>query len=240
MKERTGFRAARAAVVVIYAALILPFVHSYIRKSYQTYLNIQYWLLPTRVGQFGRVVEAFDRYLVVNYVLLLFLPLLILLLLFRHKVADYGFDLGDARAGRRLFVFFFVPTFVGLAVASHFDVFQSYYPIYEGARYQWRELVYWEIAYNGFYMFCWEFFFRGFLLFSLRPVLGNWAILAQALAFGAMHWGKPMPEFYASFATGIVLGFVALRCRSFLPTWALHTASAVSFDLLVLAWGGRL
>ena len=55
-----------------------------------------------------------------------------------------------------------------------------------------------------------------------------------------MHWGKPMPEFYASFLTGYVLGFVSLRTRSFLPTFGLHAACAISFDLLVLAWGGKL
>ncbi len=205
----------RAAVIAVYAAVVLPVAHSGIRGTY-------------------------DRYLVVNYLLLFFAPLLLILLGFCQRPEEYGLAPGDTRAGWRLFLLLFVPTVLVLAVAARFPVFQRYYPINEYARYTWRDLLLWEVAYNGFYMFCWEFFFRGFLLFGLRRAIGNRALWIQALIFGAMHWGKPMPEFYVSFLTGAALGIVALRVRSFWPTFALHAACATSFDLCVLAWGGRL
>jgi len=214
MKTSTRADTAKGLAILAYAALVLPFLHA--------------------------AAGSYDRYLVVNYALLLFVPLLIIFLVFREDPAAYGFARGDTRAALRLFLVLFVPTVVVLAIFARRPEFQRYYPINEAARYFRPELLHWEVAYNGFYMFCWEFFFRGFLLFGLRQMMGNRAIYLQAIAFGLMHWGKPAPEFYVSFLTGFVLGVVALRSRSFLPTFALHAASAISFDLFVLAWGGRL
>lgn len=205
----------KAVLIALYAACALPYLYYAFNGVY-------------------------ERYLVINYVVLLFLPLLLILLVFGDRLEAYGFDKGDAAVGRRLFLLLFLPTLVVLAIAARFPVFQNFYPLNPSARYSLQELLFWEIAYNGFYMFCWEFFFRGLLLFGLQQRIGTWAIYIQAIAFGCMHWGKPMPEFYASFLTGIALGWVALRARSFLPTFGLHAASAISFDLLVLAWSGHL
>lgn len=215
MKNVTRANIIKAAVILLYAALVLPYLRSGVPGSH-------------------------ERYLVYNYVLLFFVPLLLVMMAFGDQPEDYAVSKGDSRAALRLFVLLYVPTLVGLVIASRWPVFQSYYPIYSVARYSRQELIFWEVAYNGFYMFSWEFFFRGFLLFGLRPAMGNWALHFQAILFGVMHWGKPMPEFFASFVTGYVLGIVALRTRSFLPTFALHAACAISFDLLVLAWAGRL
>jgi membrane protease YdiL (CAAX protease family) len=188
----------------------------------------------------GLQTGSYERHLVINYLLLLFVPLLIVFFVFGEPPGKYGFRKGDARAAGRLFVLLFTPCLVVYVVAARMPAFQAYYPGYPPARFQAGELLFWEAAFNGFYMFCWEFFFRGFLLFALLPALGSGAVALQAALFGIMHWGKPMPEFYVSFLTGAGLGVVAWRTRSFLPTFALHAASAISFDLLVLAWGGRL
>lgn len=208
---------ARSAMVLFYAAVVLP----YLRLGTST-------------------AAGYDRYLLVNLLLLLFGPLLLILLAFGQSLPDYALDRGDARVGARFFLILFPPALFVYIIAARHPLFYQYYPMYTPARFSLRELLYWEITYNTFYMFCWEFFFRGFLLFGLRPALGNHAIWVQALAFGVMHWGKPAPEFWVSFLTGLVLGLVALRSRSILPTWGLHAASAISFDLLALAWSGQL
>ncbi|NLC55766.1 MAG: CPBP family intramembrane metalloprotease [Armatimonadetes bacterium] len=217
MKELARRNTIKAVVVLAYCALALPYVRSGIPRAY-----------------------TYDRYLAVNYAVLFFIPLLIVLMGFGEAPEEYGLSKGDARGARRLFLLLYLPTLVGLVIAARWPVFQNYYPVNAAARVSHGELLFWEVAYNGLYMFCWEFFFRGFLLFGLRPALGNGALHLQAILFGVMHWGKPMPEFYASFLTGYVLGFVSLRTRSFLPTFGLHAACAISFDLLVLAWGGKL
>lgn len=214
-RERTAAAYLRAAFLLAYAIVVLPYLHSHVSGSH-------------------------ERYLTVNYLLLFLVPMLLVMLGLRAAPESYGFGRGDAPAAWRLFWILFTPCLVVYVIAARFPVFQQYYPIYPPARFYAGELLYWETAYNTFYMFCWEFFFRGFLLFGLLPAFGTGAIWVQALLFGVMHWGKPLPEFYASFATGVALGLVALRTRSFLPTFGLHAASAVSFDLLVLAWSGRL
>jgi membrane protease YdiL (CAAX protease family) len=85
------------------------------------------------------------------------------------------------------------------------------------------------------YMFCWEFFFRGFMLFGMAqgfgPVL---AILLQTAIFGAAHWGKPMPEFYSSFAGGVILGWICWKEKSFAPAFYTHAAVHVLWLALVL------
>lgn len=85
------------------------------------------------------------------------------------------------------------------------------------------------------YMFCWEFFFRGFLLFGLAQGIGPvLAILLQTAIFGAAHYGKPMPEFYSSFAGGALLGYVCWKEKSFAPAFYTHAAVHVLWLFLVL------
>ncbi len=215
MKNATRASILKAVAILLYAAVVLPFLRSGVPGSY-------------------------DRYLVYNYIILFFVPLLLITAVFRDQPEEYAVGPGDWRAALRFFVLLYVPTLIGLAIAARWPAFQAYYPINKMAGYGRQEFLFWEVAYNGFYMFSWEFFFRGFLLFGLRPALGKGSLHFQAIVFGVMHWGKPMPEFFASFLTGYVLGIVALRTRTFLPTFALHAACAASFDFLVLAWGGRL
>ncbi len=85
------------------------------------------------------------------------------------------------------------------------------------------------------YMFCWEFFFRGFMLFGMAQGLGPVAaILLQTAIFGAAHWGKPMPEFYSSFAGGALLGWICWKEKSFAPAFYTHAAVHVLWLALVL------
>lgn len=89
------------------------------------------------------------------------------------------------------------------------------------------------------YMFCWEWFFRGFLLFGIAQAFTEkWApfvaIPLQGALFGAAHWGKPMPEFYASFLGGLILGVVAWRQKSWFAPFLAHAAIHVVWAFLVL------
>ncbi len=89
------------------------------------------------------------------------------------------------------------------------------------------------------WMFCWEWFFRGFLLFGTAQAFPDkWApfvaIPLQAALFGLAHWGKPMPEFYASFVGGLIFGTVAWRQKSFLAPFLTHAAIHVIWAILIL------
>jgi membrane protease YdiL (CAAX protease family) len=55
-----------------------------------------------------------------------------------------------------------------------------------------------------------------------------------------IHFAKPMPEEFAAIVAGLVLGYMALRSRSFVPGILLHVAVALTMDLLVLARTGSI
>lgn len=177
--------------------------------------------------------HTYEEYLVTNIACLLWLPMVLILVVARRDPGDFGFGLGDMRTGYRIAGLLFLGLLPMMVIASRFPSFQSYYPIQQRAAYDLSIFAYFELTY-GMYLFCWEFFFRGFLLFGLYPRIGAWSVLVQAIAFGALHHGKPVAEELASYAAGIILGILALRAKSFVPCFVLHWAAALTFDVLII------
>ncbi len=195
--------------------------------------------------------HSFNHFVLANLAFLLFLPMIVVLGVFRDKPEKYGFSAcGSVTGWLMSLVAFIIVAIAMIAVAGRAD-FQAYYPYfarftadYGGVAPAGRGLevvsekpfvfAYAWFAY-GFYMFGWEYFFRGYMLFGLQRSIGLWAVVVQAIAFGIMHIGKPIPEVIGSFIAGIVLGLIALNSKSFFPAFVLHWASAVLFDILVLS-----
>jgi len=174
-----------------------------------------------------------DRFLVTSGLLLLFTPLLIILLAFRSEPEAFGFTIGESGRAARFTTILYVLLLLLLIPASQMKVFQARYPIDKTAMESAQAFLYFEATY-GLYLFCTEFFFRGFLLFGLGRLLGWSAVFIQAAAFAAMHYGNPSPEIAASFVAALVLGWIALRARSFVPCFLLHWAVVVTFDAMVI------
>jgi len=55
-----------------------------------------------------------------------------------------------------------------------------------------------------------------------------------------IHFTKPMPEATAAIFAGLILGYMAVRSKSFVPGIMLHVSVAVTMDLLVLWRAGAL
>lgn len=183
---------------------------------------------------FNQSGAFYEKYLVVNMACLLWLPSIYILLIEGKDIADFGFSpIEGGIRGLRLVGILYLCVLPLLIIASWMPSFQAYYPIQKQAANDWWFFAYFELTY-GMYLFCWEFFFRGFILFGLRRYIGWASIVLQALAFSAMHIGKPIPEVIASFAAGVILGIVALYGKSFIPCFILHWASAITFDLLII------
>jgi len=177
--------------------------------------------------------RSWDEFLLINIVGLVFLPFLLILGVFRENASEFGFRPAEKEGTRFAWIFLAV-MLPCILVASRFSDFRHYYPIQAQAAYDLRYLIYFEVSY-GFYLFCWEYFYRGFLTFGLARRFGfPAAIVLQAVAFGALHYGKPPMEFAGSFVAGIALGWLAWKARSFLPGFLLHWFIAVSFDLLAI------
>ncbi len=200
---------------------------------------------------FNKSAATYDRYLVGNLIALFWVPFMTIFLLLREDAANFGFRNTDSRGVWWIVAAMYAALLIGMLFACRWTVFQDYYPIfrhfpefasafraYPAANPFTLEpvLMAYALASYGMYLFCWEFFFRGFLLFGLQRSIGWWAVIAQAVAFGLLHIGKPMPEVICSFAAGLILGWLALKSKSFLPCFVLHWAASMTFDLLVV-WG---
>lgn len=172
-------------------------------------------------------VKAYDR-----IILYLIIPLLIIILLFRESPRDYGFGLGNWRAG----LMWTVIGCVGMAVVLWFVARTPGMVKYYDARAP-RDL--WRLVYlNGVDLLGWEFVWRGFMLFGMARVFGPGpAIFLQAVPFAYMHLGKPEVETLSTIFGGAAFGFVAWQTGSFIYPWLIHWFIA-SFTMLIAS--GRL
>jgi uncharacterized protein len=164
--------------------------------------------------------------------LMFVVPLLIIIFIFKGKVKNYGFQLGDTKFGIRstfVFLLFMIPV---LWIVSGSESFAKTYP-QGGIRIKENLpiLLYYEL-FVGFYMLAWEFFWRGYVLFGLKEKFGFYAIFIQMIPFFILHKGKPEIETFASIFAGLILGIQALRANSFLYCFLAHWSVMIFIDLI--------
>jgi uncharacterized protein len=166
--------------------------------------------------------KAYDR-----FALYFILPLLVIWLVFREPLRDYGFRLGNWRVGLAWTAVSSLLMALILYIVARTPAMQAYYEIRapeEIGRLLWL---------NGLELFAWEFIWRGFMLFGLARILGPGpAILIQAIPFAFMHLGKPEIETLSTIFGGIGFGFVAWQTNSFIYPWLIHWFIA-SFTMLI-------
>ncbi|HSA23744.1 MAG TPA: CPBP family intramembrane metalloprotease [Myxococcota bacterium] len=165
-----------------------------------------------------------------SLVLLGVVPLLLGRLVLHRPLTEWGVGLGDWRFGLKASLGMFALFLPVLWVVSHEPNFAAKYPLFGEARRDLSHLVLNEVGYATYFI-GWEFMFRGFMLFGLKPRLGYHAVWVQMIPFAIMHFGKAQIETLAAVAAGIILGYLALRSRSFWYGWLLHALVAVSNDL---------
>jgi len=169
-----------------------------------------------------------------NVFLLLTFPLLFRAIFLDDALSAYGMAWGDKRKTLWWSVGLLVAVLPLLVYASRGPEYQAFYPQLAGARYSAAAFGVLCVT-TAAYMFAWEYFFRGFLLFGLAKGFGApAAIFLQAIPFGLSHTGKVPTEMYASFGAAVILGWVSWRCRSFVPSFVVHTAANLLFNALVI------
>jgi membrane protease YdiL (CAAX protease family) len=164
--------------------------------------------------------------------LLLFavLPAAIVKFVFRERLRDYGFGLGNTRLTLRSFLVL-GPLFIlgGWAAAGDAAV-AAKFPVNPAAGQSSALFALHASVYFLFYL-GWEFYFRGFLLFGLRDAVGSAnAVLIQVLASSLVHIGSPASETFGAILGGILWGVLALRTRSILSGLGQHFLLGVSLD----------
>jgi hypothetical protein len=119
------------------------------------------------------------------------------------------------------------PFFIMLLIIAPFIFFSAfesglnnYYPTfrYEGVAKvfgisKWIPVSLYEFFY-GLDFFNVELMFRGFLVIGLISYLGRDAVLAMAVFYCAIHFGKPPAEAVSSLFGGYILGAIAYQTRS--------------------------
>jgi uncharacterized protein len=152
--------------------------------------------------------ETLDR-----FILFFLIPMAVVLIVFRDSPRDYGFQLGDWRAGLILTagsILLIAPILYFLAKSD--PSMREYY--------DWQvQYLPWQLLVE---MFAWEFLFRGWLLFGYARKFGPEAIWLQAVPFALAHLGKPEIETLSTIFGGFVFGWIAYRTRSFLYPFIIH------------------
>jgi membrane protease YdiL (CAAX protease family) len=145
----------------------------------------------------------------------LVIPALVILFLFRGKLADYGLTIGEWRPGLKWAVLIAAIGTPVLIFVARTPAMAQYYERYP-------EILTRLLPTAALDLLGWEFFFRGFLLFGLMRVMGPTAVIAQAVPFALAHLGKPEAETITTIFGGTLFGWLAWRSRSFLYPFLLH------------------
>ena len=174
--------------------------------------------------------------IMVGYVLL---PALVIRLVFREQLRDYG--LGWQHTGTHWRYYALLGGVMALlaVLASFNSTFLHTYPFYSLAGRSLTDLLLWELLYVVQF-FAVEFFFRGFLLRSLESRIGIYAIYVSSLVYLTIHLPKPFLECAGSLAFGLILCLLASLSRSIWGGVLVHVCLAVSMDLLSLLQRGQL
>lgn len=169
----------------------------------------------------------------------LLLPVVFVVFVLREHLREFGFALVPSASMARIYVLLFALMLPIVWVAAGQSSFQAKYPFWDGANESWRLLALYELRY--FFIFLsGEAFWRGFLLFGLARRFGWHALSISMVPYVLVHWGKPVPEVLGAVVTAYVLGYLALRHRSFWLGVALHFGIAFFMDVFVLARTGAL
>lgn len=156
--------------------------------------------------------KAYDR-----MVLYFVIPMAVILLLFRDRPADYGFQIGNWRKG-------LMWTAIGCALMAVVLWFVARTPAME--RYYTAKApdnTLYLIYITAVDLFGWEFIWRGFMLFAFARAFGpGAAIWLQAIPFAFMHLGKPEMETFTTLFGGVGFGFIAWQSQSFFYPFLIH------------------
>ena len=96
---------------------------------------------------------------------------------------------------------------------------------------EWVTVVGYEIAY-GLDFITVEFLFRGFMVIGMVHLLGRKSVLAMAVVYCLLHFGKPAGEAVSSLAGGYVLGAIAFETRSIWGGIIVHVGIAYMMEIV--------
>jgi membrane protease YdiL (CAAX protease family) len=169
----------------------------------------------------------------------LLIPAAIIVWLLKRRPVEFGFRIRGIAPHVPMYVVMYLVMLPVLIWASSFASFRGFYPFYDRAGEGGTAFWLYELGYLTQFIGL-EAFFRGFLTFGLLRRFGMLSVVVMTVPYTMIHFGKPMPEATAAIFAGLILGYMALRSRSFVPGIFLHAGVAITMDLLVLWRNGFL
>ena len=164
------------------------------------------------------------------------IPVLIIKLVWKADLADFGLKLAVEPGFSKLFgacIAIMLPLTYLMSLTSGFSAKYPFLRIYNGEPYIGPTLLTWELIYF-IQFFGLEFFFRGFLVHSLKRSLGLYSIFVMTVPYCMIHFGKPPAETFSAIVAGIFLGWLSYRNGSIWLGLVLHCTVAFSMDILAL------
>lgn len=168
----------------------------------------------------GLSMKVIDR-----TILYFIIPMFIILVIFREQPQNYGFTLGDWKAGIviTLGAIILISPILWVVGRENASMQNYYKSMVTGL--PWSPLL---------DLFGWEFIFRGWLLFGYTRKFGSEGIWLQAVPFALAHIGKPELETLSTIFGGFAFGWVAWRTKSFIYPLLIHWFVA-TFTIIVAA-----
>jgi membrane protease YdiL (CAAX protease family) len=166
-----------------------------------------------------------------DFFVLFILSILIIKIILREELRNYGLQFGDYKAGLGLSVVFFLVMLPVIWFFSATPEFTEKYPHLLSTRNSWGEFYIYESG-MLLYMISWEFIWRGFLLFGLKEKFGYYSVLIQMIPFVILHNGKPAAETFGAIAGGIALGVLAFRTNSIYYCVITHMGVMFTIDII--------
>lgn len=219
----------RPLFVLILVSFILIF-----QEYYGDRPNFDHYLGPRYEGSRYYNLYSFAWWAGAKVIGYLIVPVLAVKLVLRGRLVDYGMSVRDFRKHAWIYVTLFVAILPVVVAASYTRPFQATYPFYKAAARSWTDFFVWESMYAASFMAL-EFFFRGFILFSLKRVMGSYAIFVMIVPYCMIHFHKPVAEVAGAIFAGIILGTLAMSTRSIWFGVLIHVSVAVSMDLLAIS-----
>lgn len=161
-------------------------------------------------------------------------PLILIKILFKDSIFDYGLKFKFDKVEIKIFVCFFAFMTPLLFLVSNLNSFQLQYPFYKPVDDSlFPKFFIWELSYF-LQFFALEFFFRGFMIHGTKKKLGYFSIALMIFPYVMIHFGKPFLENVGAIFAGVILGVLSLRQNSIWLGVFLHCSVALSMDIFVL------
>jgi len=238
-------RADRAAFIVLTTSAIFLSIRSYWNQLLPLGMVLDYCeSIPlngsTSIGGFLRQPENHELtrlgyWVLAQSIAYILGPVLIIKLVLRERLRDYGLKLRGMLSGWYIYVAMYLLLLPLVMIVSTTSSFQHSYPFYRLAADEplWPRFIIWQCMY-AFQFFALEFFFRGYMVHGSKQRLGAQAVVAMTIPYCMIHFGKPLPETLGAIVAGVLLGFMSLKTRSIWLGAALHVAVAWSMDFSAL------